>query len=237
MTKKPVVMFIGAHPDDIELNCGGTVLKLVESGKNVGIIDLTEGELSTRGNRRSRVLETSAASKLLGISFRENLKIRDGSIEINKINREKIIRVLRKYKPEIVFAPYPNDRHPDHIYAGNLIRESVFYSGLMKIRTGNLKAFKPGKLYFYRSAIDIPVSFIFDISSVFKKKLEVLKCYRTQFYDSESKEPETFISSSFFRNEIEARARHYGFKIGAEFGEPYYSYDAIRINDKNIFEI
>lgn len=230
-------MFIGAHPDDIELNCGGTVLKLVESGKNVGIIDLTEGELSTRGNRRSRVLETSAASKLLGISFRENLKIRDGSIEINKINRKKIIRVLRKYKPEIVFAPYPNDRHPDHIYAGNLIRESVFYSGLMKIRTGNLKAFKPGKLYFYRSAIDIPVSFIFDISSVFKKKLEVLKCYRTQFYDSESKEPETFISSSFFRNEIEARARHYGFKIGAEFGEPYYSYDAIRINDKNIFEI
>jgi len=230
-------MFIGAHPDDIELNCGGTVLKLVESGKNVGIIDLTEGELSTRGNRRSRVLETSAASKLLGISFRENLKIRDGSIEINKINREKIIRVLRKYKPEIVFAPYPNDRHPDHIYAGNLIRESVFYSGLMKIRTGNLKAFKPGKLYFYRSAIDIPVSFIFDISSVFKKKLEVLKCYRTQFYDSESKEPETFISSSFFRNEIEARARHYGFKIGSEFGEPYFSYDAIRINDKNIFEI
>ena len=230
-------MFIGAHPDDIELNCGGTVLKLVESGKNVGIIDLTEGELSTRGNRRSRVLETSAASKLLGISFRENLKIRDGSIEINKINRKKIIRVLRKYKPEIVFAPYPNDRHPDHIYAGNLIRESVFYSGLMKIRTGNLKAFKPGKLYFYRSAIDIPVSFIFDISSVFKKKLEVLKCYRTQFYDSESNEPETFISSSFFRNEIEARARHYGFKIGAEFGEPYYSYDAIRINDKNIFEI
>lgn len=230
-------MFIGAHPDDIELNCGGTVLKLVESGKNVGIIDLTEGELSTRGSRKSRVLETSAASKLLGISFRENLKIRDGSIEINKINREKIIRVLRKYKPEIVFAPYPNDRHPDHIYAGNLIRESVFYSGLMKIRTGNLKAFKPGKLYFYRSAIDIPVSFIFDISSVFKKKLEVLKCYRTQFYDSESKEPETFISSSFFRNEIEARARHYGFKIGAEFGEPYYSYDAIRINDKTIFEI
>lgn len=230
-------MFIGAHPDDIELNCGGTVLKLVESGKNVGIIDLTEGELSTRGNRRSRVLETSAASKLLGISFRENLKIRDGSIEINKINRKKIIRVLRKYKPEIVFAPYPNDRHPDHIYAGNLIRESVFYSGLMKIRTGNLKAFRPQKLYFYRSAIDIPVSFIFDISSVFKKKLEVLKCYRTQFYDSESKEPETFISSSFFRNEIEARARHYGFKIGAEFGEPYYSYDAIRINDKNIFEI
>lgn len=230
-------MFIGAHPDDIELNCGGTVLKLVESGKNVGIIDLTEGELSTRGNRRSRVRETSAASKLLGISFRENLKIRDGSIEINKINREKIIRVLRKYKPEIVFAPYPNDRHPDHIYAGNLIRESVFYSGLMKIRTGNLKAFRPGKLYFYRSAIDIPVSFIFDISSVFKKKLEVLKCYRTQFYDSESKEPETFISSSFFMNEIEARARHYGFKIGAEFGEPYFSYDAIRINDKNIFEI
>ena len=230
-------MFIGAHPDDIELNCGGTVLKLVKSGKKVGIVDLTEGELSTRGNRRSRIIETAKATELMGISFRENLKIKDGNIEINKFNREKIIRVFRKYRPEIVFAPYPSDRHPDHIHAGNLIRESVFYSGLMKIRTREYEAYRPGKLFFYRNAIDIPVSFIFDISSVFHKKMEVLNCYGTQFYDPENTERETFISSPLFRKEIEARARHFGFKIGAEFGEPYFSYDAIRINEDNIFNI
>lgn len=237
MTRKPVVMFIGAHPDDVELNCGGTLLKLVQSGSRVGIVDLTAGELSTRGSRTSRIRETSAASELMGLSFRENLKIRDGNIEINKTNREKIIKVIRKHKPEIVFAPFPNDRHPDHIYTGNLVRESVFYSGLAKIITGSLKAFRPRKLFFYRSAADIPVSFIFDVSDVFKKKLEVLKCYSTQFFDPGSNEPETFISSPLFSKEIEARARHYGFKIGAEFGEPYFSYDAIRVNEKNIFEI
>lgn len=181
--------------------------------------------------------EAAAATKLLGISVRENLKISDGNIELNKINREKIIRVIRKYKPEIIFAPYPYDRHPDHINAGNLIRESVFYSGLNKIKINNLEAFRPKKVFYYQNVYEMPVSFIVDISSAFKKKSEVLKCYGTQFYNSQSKEPETFISTGLFEKEIEARARHFGFKIGVEFGEPYFSFEAIKINSDSLFEI
>ncbi|MDQ3022073.1 MAG: bacillithiol biosynthesis deacetylase BshB1 [Bacteroidota bacterium] len=230
-------LFFGTHPDDVELFCGGTVISLSESGKKTGIADLTLGELSTRGNLNSRKKETDAATKLLGISVRENLKLKDGNIELNKANREKVIRIIRKYKPKIVFVPYPHDRHPDHINAGKLIRESVFYSGLNKIKTGLFESFRPEKVFYYRNAYDIPVSFIFDVSSVFSKKLEVLKCYDTQFYNLKSKEPETFISTKLFDKEIEARARHFGFKIGVEFGEPYFSYDAVKIDETTLFEI
>ena len=221
----------------MELNCGGTVIKLVESGKNTGIADLTAGELSTRGNLKLRKKETDSATRLLGISFRENLNISDGNIENNPLNRLKIIEVIRKYKPDIVFAPYPHDRHPDHVNASRLVREAFFYSGLIKIKTGNLSAYRPKKIFYYKNAYDMPVSFIIDVSSSFRKKKEVLKCYATQFYDKESKEPETLISSKLFDFEIEARARHYGFKIGTEFGEPYFSYENIKINSENLFSI
>ncbi|MEO8665510.1 MAG: bacillithiol biosynthesis deacetylase BshB1 [Ignavibacteria bacterium] len=231
------VLFFGAHPDDVELNCGGTVLSLVHSGKSAGIVDLTRGELSSRGNPVSRKKETDAASALMRLSFRENLGIDDANIEINIINRNKIITVLRQMKPEIIFAPYPHDRHPDHINAGNLIRESFFYSGLEKIKTGSLKGYRPAKIYYYRNAYDIPVSFIYDISSEFKNKLEVLKCYGSQFYKPGSEGPETFISTKLFDREIEARARHFGFKIGVEFGEPYFSNENIKINDNTLFQI
>ncbi|MBK8553088.1 MAG: bacillithiol biosynthesis deacetylase BshB1 [Ignavibacteria bacterium] len=235
--KKLDVIIFAAHPDDAEINCGGTILSLTAVGKNVGIVDLTLGELSTRGNLKLRKKETDTASELLKLSFRTNLKISDGNIEINKINKEKIIRVIREYRPKIVFAPYPHDRHPDHINASNLIRESFFYSGLSKIKTGNLESYRPKNIYYYRNAVDIPISFIFDISKTFQKKLEVLKCYRSQFYNSDSKEPQTFISSKLFDNEVEARARHFGFKIGVEFGEPYYSHNAIKVNDESLFKI
>ena len=155
----------------------------------------------------------------------------------NKINKEKIIKVIRKYKPELVFAPYPLDRHPDHINAGNLIREAFFYSGLEKIKIKNSESYRPKKLIFYRNAYEMPVSFIFDISSVHDKKIEVLKCYESQFYNPISKVSKTLISSKLFEYEIEARARHFGFKIGVEFGEPYFSYDTVKINEKNLFEI
>ena len=189
----------------------------------------------------TRKIETIASSELLGISARENLNISDGNIEINKINKNKVIKAIRKYKPDIVFAPYPHDRHPDHIYAGNLIRDCFFYSGLSKIETENLKSFRPKKIIYYRSAYDIPVSFIVDITSVYKKKTEVLKCFGSQFYnpefDKKNKDSETLISSKLFEFEIESRARHFGFKIGVEFGEPFFSYDAVKVDAKNLFEI
>jgi len=173
----------------------------------------------------------------LKISYRENLDIQDGNIESNKVNRLKVIRMIRKYKPELIFAPYPHDRHPDHINAGILIRESFFYSGLQKLETDDLASFRPLKIYYYRNAYDIPVSFIYDISSEFKKKLEVLKCYGSQFYGSGNNEPETYISTKLFNNEIETRARHFGFKIGVEFGEPYFSNENIKADAETLFRI
>lgn len=231
------LLFFGAHPDDVELNCGGTLLKLIHDGKKAGIIDLTKGELSTRGDTASRKKETKAASDLIGLTVRENLNIADGNIEVNKINKTKVITSIRKYKPEIIFAPFCFDRHPDHVNSSNLIRESVFYSGLEKIVTGSFKAYKPKKVFYYRNAYDMPVSFIFDISSTFQMKKQVLNCYKTQFFNPGSNEPETFISSKLFDKEIESRARHFGFKIGVEFGEPFFSYEQIKVDTNILFEI
>jgi N-acetylglucosamine malate deacetylase 1 len=231
-------LFFGSHPDDIELTCGGTVIKLVKNGKNVGICDLTRGELSTRGNSMSRKKETDDADKILGIKIRENLKLKDGNIQNSYNNRLKVIRLIRKYKPEIVFAPYPNDRHPDHINVSNLIRESVFSSGLIKIQTPHLNAYRPKKVFYYRHAYDIPISFIVDISETFEKKMKAVRCYESQFYSSKKgDEPQTYISSKLFIHDIEAKARFFGFRIGVEYGEPYFCYEDLKINSKNLFEI
>jgi bacillithiol biosynthesis deacetylase BshB1 len=232
-------LFIGSHPDDIELTCGGTVCKLVKSGKKAGIIDLTKGELSTRGNLEQRKKETEKASKVLGIKIRKNLGLKDGNIINNIENRKKLIKLIREFQPEIVFAPYPSDRHPDHINASYFIREAVFYSGLRKIVTGKLPAFRPKKIFYYRHAYDIPVSFIMDVSDVFEKKIEAIKCYDSQFYNPKytKKEPETYISSRRFLLDIETRARFFGFKIGSEFGEPFFCYESLKMNGKMVFEI
>lgn len=231
-------VFIGTHPDDVELACGGTIIKLVQTGKKVGIIDLTEGELSTRGTLKIRRQETISATKKLGVKYRYNLKLEDGNIVNNSENRKALINVIRKLKPEIVFAPYSNDRHPDHIYAGNFVRDALFYSGLSKIRTGKSEAFRPKRVFYYRHNYDIPISFIFDISDTFYKKMEVIKCYKSQFYteDVNYNEPETFISTKRFLIEIETRARFFGFKVGVEFGEPYFCYEPLKMNEKYIFQ-
>lgn len=231
-------LFIGSHPDDIELICGGTVCKLVKSGKKTGILDLTKGELSTRGNLTQRKKETENATKVLGVAVRKNLGLRDGNIQNNFANRLKLIKIVREYKPEIVFAPYPSDRHPDHINAGNLIRESVFYSGLRKIVTGRQNPYRPKKVFCYRHAYDIPISFIVDVSDVFEKKLEVIKCYETQFYNPKYKnEPETYISSKRFLEDIITRAKFFGFKLGVEYGEPFFCYENLGVDVEILFKI
>ncbi|TRZ65022.1 bacillithiol biosynthesis deacetylase BshB1 [bacterium] len=232
-------LFIGSHPDDVELICGGTFINIVKSGRKSGIVDLTRGELSTRGTLALRNKETKKATKMLCASVRENLKIKDGDIRNSFENRLKLIKIIRKYRPLIVFAPYPYDRHPDHINASNLIRESVFISGLRKISTPGFSAFRPKRVYYYRHAFDIPISFIVNISDVFYKKLEAIKCYTSQFYDKsyKKKDPDTYISSESFLKDIETRARFYGFKIGAEFGEPFYTEDFMNIDAESLFKI
>ncbi len=211
------------------------MISLVASGRKAGVIDLTRGELSTRGTLKSREIETRKATEVLGISFRDNLKLRDGHIGNDPLSRKKVIKAIREAQPDVIFAPYPFDRHPDHIQTGNLVREAIFFSGLSRIKTGVLKPFRPRRTFYYRSAIDIPLSFVFDISKTYEKKLEALRCYKSQFHDSQSKMPETFISTKLFEYEIESRARHFGFKIGVEFGEPYFSYEPLRAEAKNLF--
>lgn len=229
-------LFFGAHPDDVELTCGGTVLKLVNDGKKVGIIDLTKGELSTRGNLTTRKKETDAASKVMGIEVRENAGLKDGEIKNDAASRKIIINLIRKYQPKIIFAPYPDDRHPDHINAGNLINDSFFYSGLKKIFTKVNIPFRANKLYFYPQHYDIPVSFVIDISKFYNKKLEALKCYGTQFFSGKKeKGEETYISTENFMKYTEAKARFYGFKIGAEFGEPFYTKGYLKFETGNLF--
>ncbi|CAN5416049.1 bacillithiol biosynthesis deacetylase BshB1 [soil metagenome] len=231
------VLFFGTHPDDVELYCGGTVHKLSASGKKVVIVDLSAGELGTRGSQEIRAKESAIAGKILGVSYRECLMIPDGNIENNKLNREKIIEIIRKYRPEIIFAPYPFDRHPDHINAGELIRDSNFYSGLNKIEIEDSKAYKAPKVYYYPHNYDIPVSFIFDITDSFNKKMESVFAYSTQFFNEKSSEPETFISSKAFKDVIEARAKTWGFRIGTQYGEPYFTYESLKVDEKNIFSI
>ncbi len=233
-------LFVASHPDDIEITAGGTAIKLINEGKKVGIVDLTRGELSTRGTLQTRKKETEEASKVMGIHFRTNLKMEDGNIASTKANRSKLIKVIRETKPTIMFAPYPSDRHTDHINASNFIRESAFLSGLTKIKTGKLEAYRPQRVFYYRHAYDFPITFIVDISDTFKQKMKAIECYSTQFYKSKSTsadEPETYISTSLFWKDLESRARFFGFKIGAEFGEPFYCYETIRVSAKNLLEV
>lgn len=238
---KPVkldALFIGTHPDDIELTCSGTLAKLSKAGMKTGIADLTLGELSTRGNLAIRKKETERATKILGINYRTNLKLKDGNILNNELNRSKVIKVIRETRPDFVFAPYPLDRHPDHINGSNLIRESVFYSGLVKIKTSNLKAFRPKKVFYYSHAYDIPVSFIFDVSDTFDTKMKAIEAFDSQFFNNKnSKEPETYISSKGFKDYVISKARYYGWKIGVEYGEPFFTYEPVKIDENIISKI
>jgi bacillithiol biosynthesis deacetylase BshB1 len=234
------VLFFSAHPDDVELSCGGTVIKLVKKGKKVGIIDLTRGELGTRGTMETREREVRRASKVMGIHVRENMKFADGNIEESVENRLKTIKIIRHYKPEIIFCPYYRDRHPDHMHASNLVKEAAFYSGLHKIKTERdgrqQEAYRPGKRIYYMQTYIFEPSFIIDISDEFKKKMAAIRCYSSQFYNPRSKEPKTFISDKKFLKFIEARAKSHGFQIGVNYAEPYFSEEKIKLNIHSLFD-
>ena len=235
------VLFFAAHPDDIELSCGGTLAKLVKIGKKVGIIDLTQGELGTRGSKNLRLTEAQKAGRTLGVLLRENLKFKDGNIVNSYANRLKVITAIRKYKPDIIFAPYFNDRHPDHIHASLLVKESAFYSGLMKItsrHSGKLQDHhRPKKIIFYMQTYTFNPSFIIDISKEFELKMKAIKCYSSQFYNPINKDPQTFISDKKFIEYIESRASFYGFQIGVKYGEPYFIEGNIKLSPESLFDI
>ncbi|MBK7104337.1 MAG: bacillithiol biosynthesis deacetylase BshB1 [Ignavibacteriae bacterium] len=237
--KLDIVVF-AAHPDDAELSMGGTIAKLTNVGFKIGIVDLTGGELGTRGSKLIRKIESQNADKILNITVRDNLNIKDGHIFVDKENTLKIIKAIRKYQPKIIFAPYFKDRHPDHIEASKLIKRAMFFAGLPKIKTSlNSKlqnAFRPKRIFYFMQTYEFQPSFIVDISETFETKMKAVFAYQTQFYNEKSKEPETFISTPEFINFLEARAKTFGFKIGKKYGEAFYSEELIELDLINILK-
>lgn len=229
------ILAFGAHPDDVEISCAGTILKHIAKGYKVGIIDLTGGELGTRGNKEIRLKEAEKAKQMMGVSVRENLNMRDGFFQNDEAHQLEVIKKIRQYQPEVILANAPFDRHNDHGRAALLIKEAAFLSGLSKIETAlngqKQNAWRPKAVYHYIQDYYIEPNFVVDISNYFEKKIEVLKCYASQFYNPESKEPETPISSKDFFDIIESKARILGRYISAEFAEGFIVNRLIGVDD------
>jgi bacillithiol biosynthesis deacetylase BshB1 len=215
-----------AHPDDAELSMGGTIVKMTANNFKVGIIDFTKGEMGTRGTPEIRERESSKAADILKITVRENLLIPDGNIADNKENLMRVIMIIRKYKPRIVFAPYFRDRHPDHIDTSRIVKRAMFQTGLDKVKTFDNRTaqipFRPSHLYYYMQTYTFEPSFIVDITDSFETKMKAVRAYKSQFHDPQNNEPETFISRPDFISYIESRAHFYGFRIRKSYGEPFY---------------
>jgi bacillithiol biosynthesis deacetylase BshB1 len=228
------VLVFAAHPDDAELSMGGTIAKLSSNNLKVGMIDITEGELGTRGTPETRQKEAFQAAIILKAALRENLKIPDGYIKYNKENLLKVIMSIRRYRPKIIFAPYFNDRHPDHIDASRLVKRAMFSTGLAKIKTFDKEvhqvAFRPNKLYYYMQTYTFEPSFIVDINESFETKMKAVNSYSSQFHNPKSPDPETFISRPEFIKYIESRSQFYGFQIGKQHGEPFYCEEKIELD-------
>jgi len=232
------VLAVGTHPDDLEIACGGTLLLLGNRGHRVGAVDLTRGELGTRGSAELRAEETAAAGRILKLYVRENLGIPDGHIENNVDNRLRVIRVLRRYRPRLVLAPYWEERHPDHVHASRLVTEAAFQSGLSRIETGQ-ESFRPYRVLFYVSRVGFRPSFVVDISETFERKMEALRCYRSQFHDdqtaSRSGERQTLISTPYAQEVFETIFRYYGAMVGARYGEPFLLREPLELVDPVTF--
>lgn len=222
------LLAFGAHPDDIELSCCGTLLVEKKKGKKVGIIDLTRGELGTRGTAQTREKEAEDSAKILEVDIRDNLDMSDAFFRNDEDHQRKIITVLRKYKPEIILCNAPDDRHPDHGRAAKLVADAAFLSGLRKIETFDKKnkqeIWKPKYVFNYIQDQYITPSFVIDISEVIEKKLEAIKAFKTQFFTSEkNNEPQTYISTPEFLESIINRSKMFGKMIGVKHAEGFIS--------------
>ena len=214
------ILAIGVHPDDVELSAAGTILKHIALGKKVGILDLTRGELGTRGSAELRTREANAAAKILGLSVREQLNMADGFFENNEAHQKQIIEIIRKYQPEIILCNAITDRHPDHGRAAKLTTDACFYSGLVKVDT-NQAAWRPKAVYHYIQDNFIEPDFVIDITSQMDKKMESIMAYSSQFFDPNSKEPVTPISSKNFMEYIKAKGSLFGRAINVDYAEGF----------------
>ncbi len=228
------ILAFGAHPDDVELGCGGTIAKEVSLGKKVGIIDLTRGELGTRGTVATRDQESAKAAQILGASIRENLNMRDGFFVNDEEHQLTVIRMIRKYQPEIVLCNAIEDRHIDHGKGSKLVSDACFLSGLRQIRTAidnnEQEAWRPKVVYHYLQWKNLEPDFVVDISEFNEKRVQAILAYSSQFYDPNSKEPETPIATKNFRESLDYRPRDFGRLIGKEYAEGFTTERYLGVN-------
>ena len=219
------ILAIGAHPDDVELGAGATIAKEIASGKKVGILDLTRGELGTRGSADIRDVEATNSAKILGVAIRENLSLQDGFFEYNKENQLKIVEIIRKHQPEIVLINAPKDRHPDHGKAHNLASTACFLSGLIKIETElegeKQKEWRPKNVYSYIQWKYLEPDFVVDVSNFIDIKINSILEFKSQFFDPNSKEPETPISKGGFLDSVKNLASEFGKNTGVKYAEGF----------------
>lgn len=224
------VLAIAAHPDDVELTCGGTLVQFKARGKKFGIVDLTGGEMGTRGTSETRRREAERAAEILGAEFRETLDFGDGGIAVSRENELLLMDVIRREKPRLVLTPYPDDRHPDHARAGRFVTDAAFYAGLRKIETAH-PAHRPQQTIYFPTASMHEPDFVVNITPAMETRRRAILAFASQFHAEGSVEPQTMLSQKMFLEAVEARARHFGFLIGVEFGEGFLSRRPPRIDD------
>jgi len=224
------VLAIAAHPDDVEINAGGFVSLLVQQGKKVGLLDLTRGEMGTRGTADKRHEEALAAAEIMGVSFRANLELPDSKL-INCIEyREKVAKSIRQSQATFCLASYFTAKHPDHSIAGELVHGASWIAGLHNYELG-IDAHRPSRIFYYPSRYEFEPKFVVDVTDVWEKKKQACLSFKSQFYNSDSTEPHTEISRKDFFAAIESRARNYGRHIGAQYAEPYYMFESTAVDD------
>lgn len=229
------VLAIGAHPDDVELGCSGTLIKLKKQGKQVGIADLTEGELGTRGTPETREREAAEAARIIGVDARVNLKLADGNIVNTPETRLRLIEIIRAYRPDVLLFPHWLERHPDHEHAHQLCREAWFFAGLEKIETTvegkRQEPFRPRCYYHYMQTYEFTPSFVIDISDEYEQREQSVLAFASQFHNPLSRERETFLSSPEFLQMLRTRFEYFGDRIGTRYGEPFFSVNMLGFSD------
>lgn len=216
------LLVVAAHPDDAELAAGGLIAKMVRGGYRVGVLDLTRGEMGSRGSPEIRRREAEAASRVLGLAARENLGLPDGELTASVENRRLVVEAYRRFRPALVAAPYTEDLHPDHAAAGRLADEAFYPAGFARYETGS-PAFRPEGLIHYMNHTRFQPTFILDIGDVWEVRLAAIRCFASQLHQEGSEEPATNISTPEFLDRLDARLRHYGSIIGSSHGEPYWT--------------
>ena len=233
------ILAIGVHPDDVELSCSGTILKHIALGKKIGIVDLTSGELGTRGSGEVRLKEAADAAKILGVDVRDNLGMADGFFRNNKEHQLEVIKKIREYEPEIILCNAVSDRHPDHARAAQLISEACFYSGLRRIestKNGVSQAcWRPKAVYHYIQDRQLKPDFVIDVTYFVDKKMEAIRAFKSQFYNPDSKEPESPISVKNFLEVVSSKMSVFGRDVGFTYAEGFTVERTIGVN--NLFDL